>query len=44
MDEIDNIVSILNPDAEFVAHGERESYETILNSINEKINKIIVED
>lgn len=44
MDEIDSIVLRLNPEAEFVAHGERESYETILNSINSKIDKIIVED
>lgn len=44
MDEIDSIVLRLNPEAEFVAHDERESYDTILNSINGKINKIIVED
>jgi len=44
MDEIDSIVLRLNPEAEFVPHGERESYDTILNSINGKINKIIVED
>lgn len=44
MDEIDSIVLRLNPDAEFVPHDERESYDTILNSINGKINKVIVED
>ncbi len=44
MDEIDSIVLRLNPEAQFVPHGERESYDTILNSINGKINKIIVED
>lgn len=44
MDEIDSIVLRLNPDAQFVPHGERESYDTILNSINGKINKIIVEE
>ena len=42
MDEIDNIVSILAPDAVFKPHDEKESYEVILNSINAKINKIIV--
>lgn len=44
MDEIDGIVLKLNPEAQFVPHGERESYDTILNSINAKIDKIIVED
>lgn len=44
MDEIDSIVLRLNPEAEFEAHNERESYDTILNSINGKINKIIIED
>lgn len=44
MDEIDGIVLRLNPDAEFIAHNERKSYETLLNSINAKINKIIVEE
>lgn len=44
MDEIDQIVSILAPDAQFQAHNENESYEVILDSINSKINKIIVED
>lgn len=43
MDEIDTIVSILAPDAIFVPHDEKDSYETILNSINAKINKIIIE-
>lgn len=44
MDEIDSIVLRLNPDAEFVPHGQRESYETIINSINAKIDKIIVDE
>lgn len=44
MDEIDSIVLKLNPEAEFESHHERESYDTILNSINGKINKVIVED
>lgn len=44
MDEIDGIVSKLNPEAKFVTHVERESYDTILNSINAKINKVIVEE
>lgn len=43
MEEIDNIVLRLNPEAEFVPHAQRESYDTILNSINAKINKVIVE-
>ena len=43
MDEIDTIVSILAPNAEFKPHDEKETYETILNSINGKIDKIIVE-
>jgi len=43
MDEIDIIVSILAPDAEFKSYDENESYEIILNSINGKINKIIVD-
>jgi len=42
MDEIDIIVSRLNPDAKFIVHQERESYDTILNSINSKIDKVIV--
>ncbi|RXJ65828.1 kinase [Halarcobacter ebronensis] len=44
MNEIDTIVLRLNPNAVFVPHGERESYDTILNSINAKINKVIVGD
>ncbi len=44
MDEIDTIVSILSPDSEFTSYDENESYETILNSMNSKINKIIVVD
>ena len=43
MEEIDKIVSILAPDAVFKPHDEKDSYEVILNSINAKINKIIVE-
>ena len=43
MDEIDTIASILSPDAEFKPHDENDSYEVILNSINGKINKIIIE-
>ena len=43
MDEIDMIVSILSPDAEFKPHDENDSYEVILDSINSKINKIIIE-
>lgn len=42
MDEIDTIVSILAPNAQFKPHDEKDSYEVILNSINAKINKIIV--
>ena len=43
MDEIDTIASILSPDAEFKPHDENDSYEVILESINSKINKIIIE-
>ncbi|MDY0051221.1 MAG: alpha-E domain-containing protein [Aliarcobacter sp.] len=43
MDEIDKIVKILAPDAIFTAHDENDSYEVILNSINAKINKIVIE-
>ena len=43
MDEIDTIASILSPDAEFKPHDENDSYEVILDSINGKINKIIIE-
>ena len=43
MEEIDKIVKILAPDAVFKPHDEKDSYEVILNSINAKINKIIVE-
>ena len=43
MDEIDMIASILSPDAEFKPHDENDSYEVILESINSKINKIIIE-
>ena len=43
MDEIDKIVEILAPDAKFRPHDENDSYEVILDSINGKINKIIIE-
>lgn len=43
MEEIDKIVTILAPNAVFKPHDENDSYEVILNSINAKINKIIVE-
>jgi uncharacterized alpha-E superfamily protein len=43
MDEIDMIASILSPDAEFKPHDENDSYEVILDSINGKIDKIIIE-
>lgn len=43
MEEIDKIVSILAPNSEFETHKETDSYETILNSVNKKINKIVVE-
>lgn len=43
MDEIDTIVSILAPHAEFKPHDENEAHEVILQSINAKITKIIVE-
>lgn len=43
MDEIDTIVSILAPDSTFKSYDENDSYETILNSINAKISKIVVE-
>ncbi len=43
MDEIDTIVSILAPNAAFKPHDENEAHEVILQSINAKINKIIVE-
>ena len=44
MEEIDKIVTILAPDAKFKPHDEKDSYSVILNSINAKINKIIVEE
>ncbi len=44
MEEIDKIVTILAPNSKFVPHDENDSHETIMNSINAKINKIIVED
>jgi uncharacterized alpha-E superfamily protein len=43
MNEIDTIVQILAPNAEFVPHDEKDSYDVILDSVNAKINKIIVE-
>ena len=44
MEEIDQIVTVLAPDAKFEPHDENDSYEVIINSINSKVNKIIVED
>lgn len=44
MEEIDKIVKILAPDAEFKPHDENDSYEVMINSINAKINKIIAEE
>lgn len=43
MKEIDSIVSILAPDAQFKPHTIDEDDAIILDSINNKINKIIVE-
>jgi uncharacterized alpha-E superfamily protein len=43
MKEIDTIVSILAPNASFQPHDVNDSDEVILNSINNKINKIIME-
>ena len=44
MEEIDKIVTRLAPNSQFKPHDENESHETIMNSINAKINKIIVGD
>lgn len=43
MHEIDGIVKILAPEATFIPHSADESSEIILNSINNKIKKIIAE-
>ncbi|WP_368029981.1 alpha-E domain-containing protein [Arcobacter sp. s6] len=43
MDEIDKMVKVLAPNAVFKPHDENDSYEVILDSINSKINKIIIE-
>jgi uncharacterized alpha-E superfamily protein len=43
MEEIDKIVTRLAPESKFIPHDTNDSYETILNSINAKINKIILE-
>ncbi len=43
MKEIDSIVSILAPNAAFTPHTIDEADDVILASINNKINKIIVE-
>lgn len=43
MKEIDSIVAILAPDAAFKPHTIDEADDVILTSINNKINKIIVE-
>ena len=42
MEEIDKIVTILAPDSKFKPHDRNDSHEVIMNSINAKINKIIV--
>ncbi len=44
MEEIDKIVTILAPNSKFNPHDKNDSHEVIMNSINAKINKIIVED
>lgn len=44
MEEIDKIVRILAPDAEFKPHDQNDSYEVMINSINAKIKKIIAEE
>ena len=44
MEEIDKIVTILAPNSKFKPHNENDSYEVILNSINAKIHKIVVEE
>ena len=44
MEEIDKIVTILAPNSRFSPHDKNDSHEIIMNSINAKINKIIVED
>ncbi len=43
MEEIDKIVTILAPNSKFNPHDKNDSHEVIMNSINAKINKIIVE-
>ena len=43
MEEIDKIVTILAPNSKFNHHDKNDSHEVIMNSINAKINKIIVE-
>ena len=43
MEEIDKIVTILAPNSKFAPHDKNDSHEVIMNSINAKINKIIVE-
>ena len=44
IEEIDKIATILAPNAKFKTYDENDTYETILNSVNSKINKIIVEE
>ena len=44
MEEIDKIVTILAPNSRFSPHDKNDSHELIMNSINAKINKIIVGD
>lgn len=43
IEEIDKIAKILAPNSEFKTYDESNTYKTILNSVNSKINKIIVE-
>ncbi|MCG3678574.1 alpha-E domain-containing protein [Aliarcobacter butzleri] len=44
IEEIDKIATILAPNAKFKTYDENDTYEAILNSVNSKINKIIVEE
>ncbi|MBD3824337.1 MAG: alpha-E domain-containing protein [Epsilonproteobacteria bacterium] len=44
MDEIDKIVTRLAPNAKFQPHNVNEDVNTILNSINSKIYKIVAKD
>ena len=44
MEEIDKIVTIFAPNSKFIPNDKNDSHEVIINSINAKINKIIVGD